>query len=51
MFGFEVEMFNINYQKSHFCFYGLITKAGWTFTVTTTLIIVDLQHQDIHVRP
>jgi hypothetical protein len=40
-------VFNDGYQKSHFCFFGLVTKAGGTFTIMTALIIAKSSHRSI----
>jgi hypothetical protein len=40
-------VFNGGYQKSHFCFFGLITKARGTFTIMTALIITKSSHRNI----
>jgi hypothetical protein len=40
-------MFNNNYQKSHFCFYSLITKAEGTFIVMIALIIAKSSRRSV----
>jgi hypothetical protein len=40
-------VFNDNYQKSHFCFSSLVTKAKGTFTVTTALIIAKSSRRSV----
>jgi len=40
-------VFNGGYQKSHFCFSGLVTKAGGTFTVMTALIITKSSRKSV----
>jgi hypothetical protein len=40
-------VFNGGYQKSHFCFSGLVTKAGGTFTVMTALIIAKSSRRSV----
>jgi len=40
-------VFNGGYKKSHFCFSGLVTKAGGTFTVMIALIIAKSSHRNV----
>jgi hypothetical protein len=40
-------VFNGDYQKSHFCFFGLVTKAGGTFTIMTALIITKSSRRSV----
>jgi hypothetical protein len=40
-------VFNGGYQKSHFCFSSLVTKARGTFIVMTTLIIAKSSRRNI----
>jgi len=40
-------MFNNSYQKSHFCFSSLITKAGGTFIVMIALIIAKSSRRSV----
>jgi hypothetical protein len=40
-------VFKGSYQKSHFCFFSLVTKAGGTFKVLTALIIAKSNRRSV----